>query len=161
MKDQAQIGEDLIEHIGDLPGYGPITWWHPGGSLSNSPLDGATREWGIEVKTIGYDSLHHRFIPGRQKERDDKNQQSREMGLKGVLGVLVLLDYRRDVADIYVKEMPLEPWQAGNGQTYQGVSTFRKNTAQKLVAEVPFKNPYKDPDSPTPVSYTESEAAPF
>lgn len=161
MQDQAQIGENLIEHMGELPGYGPITWWHPGGALSNSPLDGAVKDWGIEVKTIGYDALHHRFIPGREKEKADKNQQAAEMGLKGVLGVLVLLDYRRDVADIYVKEMPLEPWTNGRGMVIQGVAAFRKNSAQRLVAEVPFQNPYKDPNNPAPATYTESEPMPF
>jgi hypothetical protein len=152
MQDQAQIGENLVAKLHDLPGYGPIVWMHPGGSISQSPLDGATKDWGLEIKTLSYDSLHHRFIPGRQNERQDKNNQAASMGLKGVLGILVILDYRRDVADIYGKEMPLEPWKSGNNWN-SGVSTFRKNTAQKLLTEVPFENPYKDPSNPTPTSY--------
>lgn len=176
MRDQAQIGENLVGSMKDVPGYGPITWWHPGGSVANSPLDGAVKDWGIEVKTLGYDSLHHRFIPGNTKERGDKNEMAKQMGLKGVLGILVLLDYRRDVADIYGKEMPLGAWEYQPGRSTQGVSTFRKNTAQKLLAEVPFDNPYKDPAHPAPAQYnvqnyyqsprpfdapTPSEPAPF
>lgn len=160
MVDQAQIGEDLVAQMGEIPGYGKIVWWHPGGAGSQSPLDGATEHWGIEVKTLNYDDTHHRFIPGRPNERADKNAQAEKMGLKGVLGVLVMLDYRRDVADIYVKAMPLEPWEYNPKQFTSGVATFRKNTAEKLVAEIPFKSPYKDPDSPVPVSYTESEYTP-
>jgi hypothetical protein len=154
--DQGQIGENLVANMGDIPGYGPIVWWHPGGATSGSPLDGATKEWGIEVKTLGYDSTHHRFSPGGEygpKTIDDKNKMAEEMGLKGVLGILVLLDYRRDVADIYVKEMPLEPWQNASGKWQQGVAQFRKNTAQHIVAEVPFKSPYKDPNNPAPMRY--------
>lgn len=153
MQDQAQIAENLIAKMGEIPGYGPITWWHPGGAVSQSPLDGAVKEWGLEIKAIGYDSTHHRFIPGDRHEKNDKNRQAQEMGLKGVLGVLVMLDYRRDLADIYVKEMPLEPWEFVPGRFTQGVSTFRKDSAQKLVAEVPFESPYKDPSNPNPKNY--------
>jgi hypothetical protein len=148
MADQAQIGESLVAGLKDLPGYGPITWVHPGGSISQSPLDMATKDWGIEVKTLGYDSLHHRFIPGRVQEKEDKNNMAAEMGLKGILAILVLLDYRRDVADIYGSEMPLETG---------GVKTFRKHTGQKLITEVPFKNPYKDPNNPSPQGYNAND----
>lgn len=154
--DQGQIGENIVAKLGELPGYGPITWWHPGGATSASPLDGSTAEWGIEVKTLNYDNLHHRFAPGGERgdlNIQDKNNMAQEMGLKGVLGVLVMLDYRRDVADIYVKEMPLDPWRNAQGKWQQGVAQFRKNTAQHLVAEVPFPNPYKNPDNPAPVQY--------
>jgi hypothetical protein len=140
MQEQAEIGENLIESLGELPGYGPITWWHQGGATAQSPLDGATKDWGIEVKAIGYDAKHHRFVPGRVKEKDEKNAQAQEMGKLGVLGVLVLLDYRRSVADIYVREYPID----------RGVGAFRSNSANHLVAEVPFKNPLHDPHSVSP-----------
>src|ERR1039457_6705529 len=61
LNDQGQIGENLVAGMKEIPGYGPITWWHPGGAGMQSPLDGATSDWGIEVKTIGYDAMHHRF----------------------------------------------------------------------------------------------------
>jgi hypothetical protein len=144
LKEQAQIGEDLVENLGELPGYGPITWVHPGGSISQSPLDMATKEWGIEVKTLGYDATHHRFVPGRPKEKEDKNAMALARGLKGVLGILVILDYRRSVADIYAREFPVDP------ATGKGVGAFRSLNAQHLLAEVPFKNPFMQPEHPAP-----------
>jgi hypothetical protein len=149
MSDQSQIGEDLVHNLGELPGYGPITWWHEGGSLANSPLDGAVEDWGIEVKTLGYDAMHHRYVPGRKREKLHKNEMALAMGKKGVLGVLVLLDYRRSVADIYVQEHPVVADE--NGQIIQGTRAFRTNTGMHLVKEVPFKNPLMDPTHPAPV----------
>jgi hypothetical protein len=140
MEVQAEIGENIVRNMGDIPGYGPITWWHEGGALGNSPLDGATKDWGIEVKTLGYDTTHHRFIPGRAKEKQHKNEMAEQMGKAGVLGVLVLLDYRRSVADVFVREYPLE----------RGVGAFRSHQGQHLVKEVPFKNPLLDPHDPSP-----------
>lgn len=142
MDAQAQIGENLVESLHEIPGYGPITWWHQGGATANSPLDGATKDWGVEVKTLGYDAIHHRFVPGRPREKEDKNQHAADMGKLGVLGVLVLLDYRRSVADIYVQEFPSE----------KGVGAFRSHNGQHLVKEVPFKNPLMDPHDPQPHS---------
>jgi len=161
MTDQAQIGEDLIRNQGELPGYGPIIWWHEGSASANSPLDGATRDWGIEVKTLGYDAMHHRFIPGREQEKVAKNDQAAEMGLKGILGVLVLLDYRRSVADVYVKEMSLQTWLNNQGKPQQGVAAFRKNTATRLLEELPFKNPFMDPSHPSPQSSQEHGSPPI
>jgi hypothetical protein len=154
MTEQGQLGEDLVAHIGTLGEYGPITWWHEGGSSASSPLDGATKDWGIEVKTIGYDAMHHRFIPGDEKEKGNKNDMAQQMGKQGVLGVLVLLDYRRSVADIYAKEMPLGAWATNTPgrQTVTGVGAFRSNAPGilHLVKEVPFQNPLMDPHSPAP-----------
>lgn len=155
MSDQAQIGENLVEQIGELPGYGAITWWHQGGATASSPLDGATKDWGIEVKTLGYDATHHRFVPGRVQEKTDKNNMAQQMGKQGVLGVLVLLDYRRSVADIYVKEMPLGGRVDPNdpsGKVRTGVGTFRSSAGMHLIKEIPFKNPLMDPKDPQPVA---------
>lgn len=163
MADQSQIGEDLVQEHG-LPGYGPIIWWHPGGATSQSPLDGTTQEWGIEVKTIGFDAAHHRFIPGRPKEREAKNNAAAELNLKGVLGVLVLLNYRTSMASIYVKEMPLAPWSNAQGKPQQGIAAFRSNTAQKLIEEIPFKNPFMNPhnnDPHPPSQVPEDDVVPF
>lgn len=153
LSDQGQVAENIIAKMKEIPGYGPIVWWHPGGSGSQSPLDGATADWGIEVKSLSYDARNHRFAPGGERgdyNKEDKNNAAQFLGLKGVLGVLVMLDYRRDLADIYVKEMPLEPWETSKGKWVRGVAQFRKDTAQKLVAEVPFNNPFKDPNHPAP-----------
>jgi hypothetical protein len=137
-----QIGEDLVEHMGELPGYGPIVWWHSGGSTGQSPLDGATKDWGIEVKTLSMDAKNHRWIPGDVYEKARKDEHAATLGTKGVLGILVLLNFRNNLADIYVREMPK-------------VQTFRSNMAQHLIAEVPFKNPYMDPHNPSPVGVSE------
>jgi hypothetical protein len=156
LKEQAQIGEDLVERLGDLPGYGKITWVHPGGATATSPLDMATDEWGIEVKTLGYDATHHRFIPGRPKEKNDKNAMAAARGLKGVLGILVILNYRTSVADIYARAFPVDP------TTGQGVGTFRSLNSQHLLAEVPFKNPFMDPAHPAPHGpNTQAQAEPM
>lgn len=153
MDEQAQIGEDLVENMKEIPGYGPITWWHQGGASANAPLDGATAQWGVEVKTLGYDATHHRFVPGRVKEKTEKNEEAERLGKKGVLGVLVMLDYRRSVADIFVKEYPLEEG---------GVKAFRSSQAgtEHLVKEIPFRNPLLDPHNPSPQVDT-GEDTPF
>lgn len=162
LKDQSQIGEDLVQQLGEseagLPGYGRVTWVHPGGSISQSPLDMATDEWGIEVKTLGYDAIHHRFVPGRPKEKADKNAMAAARGLKGVLGILVLLNYRSGLADIYAREYPVDP------ATGAGVGAFRSSNAQHLIAEVPFNNPFMQPDHPAPTSnnpQAQEDAIPF
>lgn len=139
MRTQGQQGEDLVQSMGEIPGYGPITWW---ASDYNSPLDGATDDWGIEVKTVGYDAMHHRFIPGGKKTIQEKVSHAQRMGKKGILGVLVLLDYRRSVADIFVKPCTTE----------EGLKSFRSNqmNIDHIAKEIPFKNPLMDPASPEP-----------
>lgn len=149
LKEQAQIGEDLIEEHG-LPGYGPLLWWHQGGATANSPLDGTTKEWGIEVKTLGFDDTHHRFIPGSPDDKGAKNKQAEELNLKGILGVLVMLNYRTSMASVYVKEMPLETWTNTMGRQINGVAAFRTNTGQRLLEEIPFRNPFLNPHSNAP-----------
>ncbi len=149
MQEQADIGENLIRDHG-LPGYGPILWWHPGGAIAQSPLDGTTKDWGIEVKTLSFDTEHHRFIPGRVSEKSAKNNAAAEMGLKGVLGVLVLLNFRTSMASVYVKEMPLETWHNAQGRAINGVAAFRSNAGQKLLEEIPFPNPFANPHSDSP-----------
>src|SRR5208282_4762837 len=163
MVEQAQIGEDLIRDQGSLPSYGPITWWHDGGAAVSSPLDGATAQWGIEVKTIGFDATHHRFIPGRAVEKEAKNAAAERMGLMGILGVLVMLNYRTSKASVYVKEMPLAGWNDGMGRPRKGVAAFRTNTGQRLLEEIPFHNPFMDPHSGAPHAPTSppSAAIPF
>lgn len=153
-----QIGETIIQELGELPGYGPIIWWHSSDTLNHSPIDGATKDWAIEVKTLLYDALHHRFIAGGDRpragetysEREMKNKAAEEMGKNGVLGLLVMLDMRRSIADIYAKEMPLGDWSDSQGKIRNGIVHFRTNTAEHLIAEVPFKNPYTDPNHPAP-----------
>jgi hypothetical protein len=167
LKEQGDIGENLVRTLGEIPGYGPITWWHEGGASASSPLDGGTTDWGIEVKTLNADAKNQRWIPGgarRSKipgspyvydEKDSKNRAAEEMGYKGVLGVLVILDYRRSIADIYVREMALEGEirdTMGRPQPSQkpGVFAWRKHNGTHLVKEVPFANPFLQPKSAAP-----------
>lgn len=150
LSDHGQIGENIVRQMGTIPGYGPITSWHGDSANANSPLDGETTDWGLEIKTIDYGAKHHRFIGGgsRPRQGEPYNELTSKMqaavaeGKQGVLGVLVLLDYRRSVADIYVKEFPAMAGKIGH---------FRSSAGQHLVKEVPFTNPFMDPSHPAPV----------
>lgn len=116
-----QIGEDIIEQMGQIPGYGPLVWWHKGGSVSNSYLDGATAEWGVEVKTVNWASQNLRMNVN-PKDRITKNRAAADpkwfsnilqddsltqalpqLNLHGILGVLVIVDMHNSVADVYVR----------------------------------------------------------
>lgn len=146
MREQGALGEQILRGLGEISGYGPITWW---ADHYNSPLDAATREWGIEVKTANVDGAAQQFNLGPD-ERITKNAAAAEAGYKGILGVLVILDYRRSVADIYVKEFTLAPWKGNNGRWYEGVGFYRKNSDYHLVKETPFTNPFMNPQHPAP-----------
>lgn len=145
MRDQGQLGEQVVRELGQgntpfTQKYGPITHWS---DIYNSPLDGQTRDWGIEVKAIGADAMHHRFVAGSPSTKANKNQAALQAGLKGVLAILVILDYRRSVADVYVKEHPLD----------RGIGNFRSNDGQgqHFLASVPFRSPLLDPHDPSPI----------
>jgi hypothetical protein len=156
MKQQGDIAEGLVKGLKEIPGYGPITWWS---ETYNDPIDGGAGEWGIEVKAISIDAKNHRFIPGPRVRKDQMVARAKELGFKGILGMLVILDYRRSVADIYSKEMPNGDWQTlpdpiyPEGRTVQGPVAFRSNSAERLVAEIPFKNPFLNPQNPEPTTF--------
>lgn len=155
MEDVGQIGENIVLQMREIPGYGPITWWHPGGAGSPSPLDGACGDWGIEVKTVTYDSASHYWHPGSGKEIEDKSAQAAQMGFKGILGVMVLLNFRDDKADVYVKELPLTPWRDAAGvQRPGGAAKWHKRTGVKVASGIPFESPYKNPHNPAPGPYS-------
>lgn len=162
LQEQAQIGEDLVEKLGTIPGYGPISWWHQGGAISASPLDGACSSpegtWGIEVKTLNADAKNLRFVPGGPKYKAMKNAHAEREGWLGVLGILVLLNYRTGKADMYSRAFPLgasDAWTEGRGHSFpiQGIGAFRHHNSTQFVTEVPFENPLVDPRSPTPNVY--------
>lgn len=154
MADVGQIAENIVHKMGEIPGYGPIVWWHPGQAAANAPLDAATAEWGIEIKAIVYDSASHFWHPGSGTEVAAKNEAARQMGLQGVLGIAVVLNFRNDTADVYVKPMPLEPWANSQGTSLSGAVKWHKRTGQKIASNVPFDSPYKDPDNPAPGPYS-------
>jgi hypothetical protein len=150
-KDFGQIGENIIAQMGSIPGYGPITHMHSGGASANSTFDAYVDGWGVEIKAIDMRSLNHRWIPGgndpgvnamsRAEKVQKMNATAEEEGLKGCLGILVLLDFRRDKAEIFAREMPIDG---------TGVVNWRKHNGTRLVGEVPFTSPFKDPNSPIP-----------
>lgn len=162
LAEQAQIGEDLVEQLGQIPGYGQITWWHQGGATSASPLDGAADTWGIEVKTLNADAKNLRFVPGGPRYKAMKNEHAEREGWQGILGILVLLNYRTSRADMYVRayllDAPQDPTGGTSGRggwTVNGIGAFRHNASGvvRFLAEVPFKNPLTDPAHPAPNVY--------
>jgi hypothetical protein len=144
LKEQGDIGENLLKEIGYLPGYGKIVWTSP---TYTSPLDMATEEWGIEVRSYNVDNAALQFNVGPD-EKITKNAAAAEAGYKGILGVLVALDFRRSLADIYVKPFTLnEPWGSYRGQPRTGIGFYRPNGTYRLLEEVPFRNPYMLPNN--------------
>lgn len=144
---QGQLAEKIVQDQGEIPGYGPITWW---AETYNSPLDGGTKDWGIEVKSANVDA-HQQFVVGVD-EKTSKNAAAEQMGYKGILGLLVVLDYRRSVADVYAREFTLEPWKGKNGRWSQGLGRFHARNGYHLLEEVPFENPFMSPRHPAPVN---------
>ena len=157
MKQQGDIGENLVKNMKTLGDYGPITWWS---ETYNDPIDGGAGPWAIEVKTLCIDVKNHRFVPGNTPRKEAMVARAKQLGFSGILGVLVLLDYRRSVADIYTMEMPLTPWKAQNGRMVQGPVAYRKHNGQQLVAEIPFDNPFLNPNTEAP-KYNVDEGIPF
>lgn len=148
---QGNIGEELVRQLPEIPGYGKVSWYP---DTYHSPLDGIVGDWGIEVKTITKDAANQRFISGRPSEKASKNLMAAERGLKGILGLLIVLDYQKSVADVYAREMPLDPQalQDPDRVHLAGIKHFRTQQADvsKLVTEIPFKNPLLDPNSIEP-----------
>lgn len=148
---QNDLGREVVANLGELPGFGRILWWDGSGS---QPLDGATSEWGIDVKAVNRNDPSHRYEPEDRRSNyprttKTKNEEASNLGLQGILGVLVVLDYRTDMAEIHVKEMPLRPhWF--NEAIQEGSYGWQKYNAPRLLESVPFKNPYKDWRSQVP-----------
>jgi hypothetical protein len=157
------IGESVVQSMGHIPGYGDITWWHHGGAASNSPLDGATDEWGIEVKTLDITSLNHRFIAGGRRKNDDgtildeplsKMQAALEEGKKGVIALLVVLNFYNSTADVYAKEFATEVGRLGHFYTH--------SSGVKLLARgLSFANSNLDANHPSPDVIRPRDDIPF
>jgi len=160
MQEQGQIGEDLIESWGEIPGYGPILWWHQGGSTTNSALDGAVPGWGVEVKTYNTDNVRPRGIINpndkalkaaaindptlfASKIQDpilDK-YVAEHPDLKGLLGILILLDFDKGTADVFAHEMPKDPLTGKLAPS--GVQHITRKIV--LAEDVPFTSSLPDP----------------
>jgi hypothetical protein len=118
LKEQGDIGELLIQEIEDLDTWGHIQGWC---EEYNSPLDGITDlGWGIEVKTRSTRAKSLAFSPGKADCRLRKRREAKLRGLKGILEILVVLDFENSVARIYIQarriredlkywSIPLEP----------------------------------------------------
>lgn len=161
MEEQGQIGEDLVEKMRVIPGYGQIVWWHKGGATSPSALDGATPAWGIEVKSFNWSNvrkrgqINNKDKPAKARAVNDPAIFASEMNdpsldavlsqlhLQGLLGILVLLDFETGTADIFGHEMA-DP-QGGPLQPYH----IKHITRQVVLAEnVPFQHSLPDPRQP-------------
>jgi hypothetical protein len=68
-----------------------------------------------------------------------------------------MLDYRKSVADIYLMEMPLDPWVTQGGLNVQGPVSYRTHNGQHLIAEIPFDNPFLNPRSDEPQPYDQPD----
>ncbi len=146
---QNEIGREIIADLGHLPKYGDIIWWD---NSNDHPFDGATSEWGIDIRTINRNDLDHYYDPDPDPDPDDikgryphsthnKNEAAQQMGVKGILGILVVLDYRISEADIYIKEMPLRH-HLDNDNMVSGVYKWHKKDASQVLTQIPFENPY-------------------
>lgn len=159
MDQQAQIGEDLVQKMGTIPGYGNVIWWHKGGAATNSPFDGAVPNWLVEVKTVNWNTQRRRGIINT-RDRGSKLRAVQnpdlwraQMGdpeldaafhqlghIQGVLGILVLLDFEKGTADIFARPMPHDP-------THQhgGIINFSQAGATQIGFDVPFESGLPDP----------------
>lgn len=146
LAEQGNLAEDIVERIGDLPGYGPITGRH---STYQSPVDLYCGDWAIEVKSVNADGKHLRFWPGSQRDRTSRNQRAEAEGFKGILGVLVVLNYRTSQADVYAREMPFKDLRV-NGQIKRGLYAYRAHTGTPVATHVPFDNPLLQPHGSKP-----------
>lgn len=155
------VAEQVVQSLGEIPGYGPILWWHKGRSQTPSAMDGAVAEWGVEVKSADAAAANQRANFGVD-ERQNKAQAASDASLwaqelgdesliaivgkmkwHGVLGVLVVLDFQTSTADVFVREMPLS-WNLKKGQ-WHGILNFRSHNATLVAEAVPFTNPLPEP----------------
>lgn len=150
MKEQGDLAEKLVQEVGEFPPYGPITWWSP---VYNCPIDGGIGEWGVEVKALCIDVKNDKFIITGNERKQAMIDTAKALGFKAILGIGVILDYRRSVADIYTKEMPFEERRGDNGQMIWGPISFRPRTAVHFAKEVPFDNPFLNPHHEEPQAY--------
>lgn len=160
MDEQAQIGEDLVEHLGGLPGYGPFLWFHSGGWSGKSAFDAAVKGWGVEIKTVNWTNTPkgRRGIIDPQerlsKLRAVQNPKiwAKEMNdptldaaihaighVQGLLGVLVLLDFDTGLADIFMRPMPHDPEHRSGGIIHFGLYN-----AIPVAEKIPFKSSLPD-----------------
>lgn len=101
LKEQGDIGEEVVKKLNRLGKWGMVSEWC---ESYNAPLDGITDHgWGIEVKTKSTRAAKLEFNPGNKKSRARKLAETERRGLKGILEVLVILDFDLSKARIFIK----------------------------------------------------------
>lgn len=101
LKEQGDIGEEVVKRLNSLGEWGKVAEWC---EHYNAPLDGITdRGWGIEVKTKSTRAAKLEFEPGKKDARARKLAEAEKRGLKGILEVLVILDFDLSKARIFIK----------------------------------------------------------
>lgn len=145
LKDQGDIGEDIIQNLKSLGFWGKIIEWC---QHYNAPLDGITSAgWGIEVKTKSTRATKMSFEPGNKKSRARKIAEAERRNLRGILEVLVILDFDISKARIFIKERPrgedLKFWSIPLGNPYAVVdftdlNPFAPKKKEGEKTEIPF-----------------------
>lgn len=174
MDEQSQIGEDMVQALGEIPGYGKIAWWQKGPAAgATSALDGATLNWGIEVKTYNWANedprgkINSTARAAKARAISDPNLFAKEVNdpkfnailgqqkFQGLLGILVLLDFMTDLADIYGHAMPKDPVSGmlrpeDIGHVTKPSLSPRYQTPLRFVIreKVPFTSSLPDPRKP-------------
>lgn len=141
LAEQGILAERVVEGMGELPGYGPITSAH---ATYHSAADLTCGQWAVEVKSANADGKHLRFWPGSQRDRVSRNRRAEADGFIGILGVLVVLNYRTSEADVYVREMPFAGTKVNN-VVKKGLYAYRSHTGTQLAARLKFENPLLQP----------------
>lgn len=101
--DQGDIAELIVQELKFLGEFGQVSEWIAG----SAPLDGLTDlGWGIEVKSInGPMAKNHAFTRCRKRSVERKNAEIKRRSLRGIVGVLVILDFDTSEAIIYLRGM--------------------------------------------------------
>lgn len=102
-KAQGDIAELIVQRLKSLGDFGDISEWMG----ERHPLDGVTSKgWGIEVKSVnGPMARNHAFTRSTKRATAKKHAEMRKRKLKGLVGVLVILDFGTSEAIIYLRGM--------------------------------------------------------
>lgn len=126
--EQGQIGEAVVRELHDLGECGKVAGWH---DEYHAPLDGWTDAgWGIEVKSLNAEARNYAFVVGTRLMRERKDKAAKKRGFKGIVGALVLLDFRTSVAAVHIRAM-------------KRVHYFEVRQKLEPFAVVKFDNPFR------------------
>ena len=124
MAQQGELAEEIVASLGGLGPYGRLTLFEQ----YHCPLDGYTdTNLGAEIKSCSNRCRNQAFNPGHAATKQRKDRFARERGYRGILGILVVINFETSTADIYIVEM-------------RKIHCFYPTRAPYAVG-VPFKNP--------------------